>query len=51
LTLLIFWHSKDPGWQGWGIGLTTFAIAGLVVDYFSRERAAIHYKAILEAIK
>lgn len=51
LTLLIFWLSKNPTWQGWGIGLTIFAISGLVVDYFSQERAEIYYKAILEALK
>ena len=51
LTMLIFWFSKNPTWQGWGIGLTIFAISGLVVDYFSQERAEIYYKTILEALK
>lgn len=51
LTLLIFWFSKSSSLQGWGIGLTLFAISGLVVDYFSQERAEIYYKAILEALK
>lgn len=51
LTLLIFWFSKNPTLQGWGIGLTVFAISGLVVDYFSQERAEIYYKAILTALK
>ncbi|MBS1509882.1 MAG: hypothetical protein JST86_03525 [Bacteroidetes bacterium] len=50
LTLLIFWYAKDPAWQGIGIGLSYFALAGLVVDYFSQERAAIYYKAILETL-
>ena len=50
-TLIIFWLSKNSTWQGWGIGLTIFVISGLVIDYFSQERAAIYYKAILEALK
>ncbi len=51
LTLLIFWLSKSPSWQGWGIGLSLFAISGLMVDYFSQERAEIYYKVILEILK
>lgn len=50
LTLLIFWFSKSSMLQGSGIGLTIFAIAGLVVDYFSQERAEVYYKAILDAL-
>lgn len=50
-TLLIFWSTKNPVWQGIGIGLALFALAGLVVDYFSQERADIYYKTILEALK
>lgn len=50
-TLLIFWITKNPNWQGIGIGLTVFALAGLVLDYFSQERADIYYKTILEALK
>lgn len=51
LTLLIFWFSKNPTWQGWGIGLTLFAVSGLMVDYFSQERAEIYYKTILTVLK
>lgn len=50
MTLLIFWFSKSSTLQGFGIGLTIFAISGLVVDYFSQERAEIYYKAILNAL-
>lgn len=50
-TLLIFWTTKNSTWQGIGIGLTLFGLAGLVVDYFSQERANIYYKTILEALK
>lgn len=51
LTLIIFWTTKNPTWTGIGIALTYFALAGLVVDYFSQERADIYYKEILEALK
>jgi hypothetical protein len=50
-TLAIFWYIKSPVWQGVAIGLTYFALAGLVVDYFSSERAAVYYSAILKAIR
>lgn len=49
LTLLIFWTTKNPTWMGIGIALTYFALAGLVVDYFSQERADAYYKTILVA--
>ncbi|WP_343660823.1 hypothetical protein [Chryseobacterium sp.] len=50
-TLLIFWTTKNPTWLSMGIVLTYFALAGLVVDYFSQERADIYYKAILAEIQ
>ncbi len=50
-TLLIFWITKNPTWQGIGIGLAVFALAGLVLDYFSQERADVYYTTILDALK
>lgn len=50
MTLLIFWTTKNSTWQGVGIGLTYFALAGLVVDYFSQERADAYYKTIMAAL-
>lgn len=50
LTLLIFWWTKNPTWMGWGIGLTLFAFSGLVVDYFSQERAGIYYREIAKEL-
>lgn len=50
LTLIIFWTTKNPTWMGIGIGLTYFALAGLVVDYFSQERADAYYKTILASL-
>lgn len=50
VTLLLFWFMRSPVWQGAGIGLTYFALAGLVIDYFSKERADIYYKLILQTL-
>ncbi|MDA3615697.1 hypothetical protein [Polluticaenibacter yanchengensis] len=51
LTLVIFWTTKNPVWMGIGIALTYFALAGLVIDYFSQERADSYYAEILKEIK
>lgn len=51
LTLIIFWTTKNSTWMGIGIALSYFAIAGLVVDYFSQERADIYYNEILKEIE
>ncbi|WP_314280409.1 hypothetical protein [Capnocytophaga leadbetteri] len=48
VTLLIFWFSKNYTWQGVGIGLTYFGLVGLVVDYFSQQRAEEYYGHILQ---
>ena len=50
VTLLIFWVTKNPTWMGIGIALTYFGLAGLVIDYFSQERADIYYQNILHFI-
>ncbi len=50
LTLLIFWLTPSPLWQGIGIGLGYFGLVGLVVDYFSQNRAQIYYEAILQTL-
>ena len=50
-TLLLFWFTKSPNFHAWGIALTFFALSGLVIDYFSQERADMYYKVILEALK
>lgn len=50
-TLIIFWTTKNPNLMGIGIALTYFSLAGLVVDYFSQERADIYYAEILKEIE
>jgi len=51
LTIVIFWTTKNPTWMGIGIALSYFALAGLIVDYFSQERADIYYNAIIKTFK
>lgn len=51
LTLLIFWWTKNPTSMAWGIGLALFAFAGLIVDYFSQERASIYCGEIMKALQ
>lgn len=50
-TILIFWFTKNPTWQGIGIGLSYFGLAGLIIDYFSEGRASIYYHKILEFLQ
>ncbi len=50
-TLLLFWFTKNPNLHTLGIGLTLFGLSGLVIDYFSQERADIYYKVILETMQ
>lgn len=49
--ILFFWFSKSHTLHAWGIGLSLFGLASLVIDYFSKERADIYYKLIVEALK
>lgn len=49
-TVVIFWTTKNPTWMGIAIALTYFGLAGLVVDYFSQERADAYYKVIMSAL-
>ncbi len=50
-TLFIFWYTKNPTWQSIGIGLSLFGFTGLVIDYFSEERANIYYQEILKILQ
>lgn len=50
-TIFIFWFTKNSTWQGFGIGLTLFGLVGLIVDYFSEERAGTYYQEILKLLQ
>lgn len=48
LALIFFWFTKNHYLQAVGIGLILFGLSGLVIDYFSKERADIYYETILK---
>ncbi len=49
--ILIFWFVKNNFWQAMAICLVFFGLSGLVIDYFSENRAKIYYEKILQNIK
>lgn len=51
LTLVFFWFTKNQTLYSAGIGLSIFGIALLIIDYFSKERAAIYYEQILNQLQ
>lgn len=51
LALIAFWFTKNTTLQGIGIGIAYFALAGLIVDYFSSERANLYYQSINNALQ
>ncbi len=51
VTLLAFWFTKSSLFHGIAIGLTIFGLGGLVIDYFSEERAMRYYSIIQEEQK
>ena len=50
LPCLFFGFSKVTLGRVIGIGLTYFGLVGLVVDYFSQQRAEAYYERILQFI-
>jgi O-antigen/teichoic acid export membrane protein len=42
-----FWFSKNDIIQSIAIALLIFGVSGLIIDYFSEERASIYYSEIL----
>ncbi len=51
ITLIAFVWSKNPTFHAIGIALAVFGIALIVIDYFSKERAAIYYELILQQLQ
>lgn len=48
--MFVFWFSNSPTLKAVAIAVAIFGISGLVIDYFSEERAAIYYEKIVETI-
>lgn len=49
-TIAIFWSTSSTAWQAAGMGLSLFGLAGLVVDYFSQNRADYYYEIIVKTL-
>lgn len=51
LALIFFWFTKNHHLQAIGIALILFGLSGLVIDYFSEERADTYYEIILKELE
>lgn len=48
---IIFWRTMDPKWRAAGVALVVLGLSGLVIDFFSKERADIYYGKIQAALE
>lgn len=46
LATAFFWLSLNPHLRATGIALVVFGLSGLMIDFFSKERADIYYQQI-----
>jgi len=51
LAIFAFVLTDNPTLRAIGIALTIFGITGLIIDYFSKERADNYYKEITTEMK
>lgn len=51
LAICAFVFTQNATWRAIGIALAIFAITGLVIDYFSKERSDNYYKTITAEIE
>ncbi|MCC5945331.1 MAG: hypothetical protein JJT94_10370 [Bernardetiaceae bacterium] len=51
ITLIGFVWTRNPTIHAIGIALSVFGWALIVIDYFSKERAAIYYEQILQQLQ
>ena len=49
--ILAFWLTKNPYILATGIAVMLFGLSGLVIDYFSQERADTYYSLILQELE
>lgn len=50
-TLIAFVWSNNPNFQAIGIVLSVFGLSLIIIDFFSKERAAIYYEQILQNLQ
>lgn len=51
ITLIAFVWSKNPNFHAIGIVLSVFGVSLIIIDFFSKERAAIYYEQILQHLQ
>ena len=51
ITLTAFVWSKNPNFHAISIILSVFGLSLIIIDYFSKERAAIYYIQILQNLQ
>lgn len=51
ITLIAFVWSKNPNFHAISIILSVFGLSLIIIDYFSKERAAIYYIQILQNLQ
>lgn len=51
LAICTFVFTQHPTLRGIGIALVIFGITGLIIDYFSKERADIYYTIITKSLQ
>lgn len=48
--VLMFWMSLNPHLRAVALGLAVLGSAGLIIDFFAKERSDIYYKAIQDKL-
>jgi len=51
VTIIAFVWSKNPNFHAISIMLSIFGLSLIIIDYFSKERAAIYYEQILQQLQ
>ena len=51
MAIILFFVTKDKHWQAVAIALIILGASGLVIDYFSKERADVYYNQLLIQVK
>ena len=47
IAMLIFFFTENRHWQAAAIAMVILGLSGLVIDYFSKERADVYYQIIM----
>lgn len=50
-SIIIFFFLQNKNWQALAIAMVILGLSGLVIDYFSKERADIYYQIIINQVQ